>query len=165
MDINWTKHQRFLLRALLTLIASFLLYFTFIRQVRIKINSELIYPIFVQYEESSNAKIIATQRRINIIPNGHSTPRGFGIPFGGYFLLPFTILLISRDLKVASGLIGYHLFLFIAPPSIALLYIRGNNLAGTFLQINEMIFTLIFLTSLLYGGNRIFNILKEKKPQ
>ena len=164
MDINWTKHQRFLLRALLTLIASFLLYFTFIRQVRIKINSELIYPIFVQYEKSNNAKIIHTQRRINIIPNGHSTPRGFGIPFGGYFLLPFTILLISKDLKVASGLIGYHLFLFIGPPSIALLYIRGNNLAGTFLQINEMIFTLIFLTSLLYGGNRIFNILKDKKP-
>ena len=123
MDINWTKHQRFLLRALLTLIASFLLYFTFIRQVRIKINSELIYPIFVQYEESNNAKIIASQRRINIIPNGNSTPRGFGIPFGGYFLLPFIILLISRDLKVASGLIGYHLFLFIGPPSIALLYI------------------------------------------
>ena len=109
MDINWTRHQRFLLRALLTLIASFLLYFTFIRQVRIKINSELIYPIFVQYEQSNNVKVIPTQRRINIIPNGHSTPRGFGIPFGGYFLLPFTILLISKDLKVASGLIGYHL--------------------------------------------------------
>tara|TARA_Y200000002_G_scaffold355491_1_gene336526 strand:+ start:126 stop:281 length:156 start_codon:yes stop_codon:yes gene_type:complete len=44
------------------------------------------------------------------------------------------------------------------------LYISENNLPGTFLQINEMIFTLIFLTSLLYGGNRIFNILKEKKP-
>ena len=58
IDNNWTRHHRFLLRAFLTLVASFLLYFSFIRQVRIKINSELIYPTFVQYAESNNAKLI-----------------------------------------------------------------------------------------------------------
>ena len=161
MDNSWTKNYSLLTQAIITIVISLLLYFTVVRQIRVKINSELIYPVFVEKAKTVNAKVVFSPRRVGIIPLGHDTPRGFGIPFGGYFWLPFTLFLIGREKRFALYLSIYHLFLFIAPPLAALLFIKGNNLAGTFLQINEMVFTLIFLMCLLLGINKIIRMLKK----
>ena len=165
MDNSWEKQPYpFLLRSFFILIAVSVLTFTIIRQVRTRINSDYIYPAFAQISESYDTQIIFSPRRINILTNNNDPPRGFGIPFGGYFWLPFTLLFISRDKKIAFGLTCYHLFLCIGPPYVALLFIKGSNLAGTFLQINELIFILVFLSSLLLATNNIYNMLKNKRP-
>ena len=161
MDDSWTRNYSFPIQAIFTIVVSLLLYFTVVRQIRVKINSEFIYPVIVEKAEAVNAKIVFSPRRVGIIPVGHDTPRGFGIPFGGYFWLPLTLFLIGREKRFALYLSIYHLFLCIAPPLAALLFMKGNNLAGTFLQINEMVFTLIFLMCLLWGINKIIRMLKK----
>ena len=161
MDNNWTRNYSFPAQAVFTIVVSLLLYFTVVRQIRVRVNSQFIYPVFVEKAETVNAKVVFSPRRIGIIPVGHDSPRGFGIPFGGYFWLPFTLFLIGREKRFALYLTIYHLFLCIAPPFAALSFIRGNNLAGTFLQINEMVFTLIFLICLLLGINKIIRMLKK----
>ena len=164
MDNSWTRSYSFPIQAIFTIVVSLLLYFTVVRQIRAKINSKLIYPVFVEKAKAVNAKVVFSPRRIGIIPLGHDTPSGFGIPFGGYFWLPFTLFLIGRERRFAFFLSIYHLFLCIAPPFAALLFMKGNSLAGTFLQINEMVFTLIFLICLLLGVNNIIGLLKNRAP-
>ena len=161
MDNSWTRSYSFPVQAIFTIVVSLLLYFTVVRQIRAKINSEFIYPAIVEKAEAVNAKVIFSPRRIGIIPVGYDSPRGFGIPFGGYFWLPFTLFLIGREKRFALYLTIYHLFLSIAPPFAALSFIRGNNLAGTFLQINEMVFKLVFLICLLLGVSKIIRVLKK----
>ncbi len=161
MDNSWTRSYSFPIQAIFTIVVSLLLYFTVVRQIRVRVNSELIYPVFVEKAKAVNAKVVFSPRRVGIIPVGHDTPRGFGIPFGGYFWLPLTLFLIGREKRFALYLSIYHLFLCIVPPFAALLFMKGNNLAGTFLQINEMVFTLIFLICLLLGINKIFRMLKK----
>tara|TARA_B100001029_G_C14774009_1_gene292817 strand:- start:7 stop:501 length:495 start_codon:yes stop_codon:yes gene_type:complete len=161
MDNSWTRSYSFPAQAIFTIAVSLLLYFTVVRQIRVKINSEFIYPVIVEKAEAVNAKVVFSPRRIGIIPVGHDYPRGFGIPFGGYFWLPFTLFLIGRDKRFALSLSIYHLFLCIAPPFAALLFMKGNNLAGTFLQINEMVFKLVFLICLLLGVSKIIRVLKK----
>ena len=160
MDNSWTRNYSFLTRTIFTIVVSLLLYFTVVRQIRVRVNSEFIHPVFVEKAKAVDAKVVFYPRRVGIIPDGHDTPRGFGIPFGGYFWLPFTLFLICREKRFALSLSIYHLFLCIAPPFAALLFMKGNSLAGTFLQINEMVFTLIFLLCLLLGVNKIISMLK-----
>ena len=161
MDNSWTRSYSFPIQAIFTIVVSLLLYFTVVRQIRAKINSEFIYPVIVEKAEAVNAKVVFSPRRIGIIPVGHNSPRGFGIPFGGYFWLPFTLFLIGREKKFALSLSIYHLFLCIVPPFAALLFMKGNNLAGTYLQINEMVFRLVFLMCLLLGVSKIIRVLKK----
>ena len=161
MDNSWTRNYSFRAQAIFTIVVSLLLYFTVVRQIRVRVNSEFIHPVFVKKAKAVDAKVVFSPRRIGIIPVGHDTPRGFGIPFGGYFWLPFTLLFIGREKRFALYLSIYHLFLCIAPPFAALLFMKGNNLAGIFLQINEMVFTLIFLMCLLLGINKIIRMLKK----
>ena len=161
MDNSWTRSYSFPTQAIFTIVVSSLLYFAIVRQTRVKINSEFIYPVIVEKAEAVNAKVVFSPRRIGIIPVGHDSPRGFGIPFGGYFWLPFTLFLIGREKGFALSLSSYHLFLCIAPPFAALLFMRGNNLAGTFLQVNEIVFKLGFLISKLMGINKIIRMLKK----
>ena len=161
MDNSWTRSYSFPVQAIFTIVVSLLLYFTIVRQTRAKINSEFIYPVFVKKAEAVNAKVIFSPRRIGITPVGHDSPRGFGIPFGGYFWLPFTLFLIGREKRFALSLSSYHLFLCIVPPFAALLFMNGNNLAGTFLQVNEMVFKLVFLISILLGVIKIIRMLKK----
>jgi len=161
MDNSWTRNYSFPAQAIFTIVVSLLLYFTVVRQIRVRVNSDFIHPVFVEKAKAVNAKVVFSPRRVGIIPLGHDTPRGFGIPFGGYFWLPFTLFLIGREKRFAVFLSVYHLFLCIAPPFAALLFMSGNRLAGTFLQINEMVFSLIFLICLLLGINKIFRMLKK----
>ena len=85
MDNNWTRNYSFPAQAIFTIVISLLLYFTVVRQIRAKINSEFIYPVIVEKAEAVNAKVVFSPRRVGIIPVGHDSPRGFGIPFGHVF--------------------------------------------------------------------------------
>ena len=84
MDNSWTRSYSFPIQAIFTIVVSLLLYFTVIRQIRAKINSEFIYPVIVEKAEAVNAKVVFSPRRIGIIPVGHDSPRGFGIPLADW---------------------------------------------------------------------------------
>ena len=92
MDNSWTRNYSFPAQAVFTIVVSLLLYFTVVRQIRVRVNSEFIHPVFVEKAKAVNAEVVFSPRRVGIIPLGHDTPRGFGIPFGGYFWLPFTLV-------------------------------------------------------------------------
>ena len=85
MDNSWTRNYSFPVQAIFTIVVSLLLYFTVVRQIRVRANSEFIHPVFVEKAKAVNAKVVFSPRRIGIILVVHDTPRGFGIPFGGYF--------------------------------------------------------------------------------
>ena len=150
MDISFEKRNH-LFRIILTVISILLLYFISIKPVRIKFNSEILYPKFSKIAENHNTKIIQSARRINILPKNSDLPRGFGIPFGGYFWLPLSLFFITSNKKGYKILISYHIFLAIIPPFLAWLFIKGKLWAGTLLEVNEMMFTLFFLLFLYVG--------------
>ena len=104
MDNNWTRNYSFPAQAIFTIVVSLLLYFTVVRQIRVRVNSDFIHPVFVEKAKAVNAKVVFSPRRVGIIPLGHDTPRGFGIPFGGYFWLPFTLFLIGMGTSLHSGM-------------------------------------------------------------
>ena len=159
MDISWRKNPYPLyLRAFIGLTIIATIYILAIKPIRIKINTEYIYPKFSEFAISNNVELKHSSRRIDILQNGHDAPRGFGIPFGGYFWLPFSLFVVLRY-KMGMKLIGlYHLFLTFVPPMLGLLFINGIHLAGILLRLNEIIFHVLFLIFMFVG---IKGILKK----
>jgi hypothetical protein len=104
-----------------------------------------------------------TTRRINIQPDGYNSPRGFGIPFGGYFWLPFALFIAARQKWPAIGLVGYHVFLGILPPYLAFLFIKQFTWAGIGLKVNETLFQGVFLISVFWGIKAILAQWKKEK--
>ena len=117
MDIDWRKRNVPIhIRAIISLTLLSAVYIVIIWPLRVTITSEYIYPKFLQHAEENGVPIINNQRRLDIQPAGYDTPRGFGIPFGGYFWLPLALFLTARNKDAALGLTGYHIFLCIGPP-------------------------------------------------
>ena len=152
MDINWRKNPYPLyLRAFIGLTIIATIYILAIKPIRIKINTEYIYPKFSEFATSHNVKLIYSSRRIDILQNGYDVPRGFGIPFGGYFWLPLGLFIAIRNKDLSNALIIYHLFLCLAPPILGYLFIKGHDWSGGLLQVNEILFQAIFIYSLFLG--------------
>ena len=106
MDINWRRNPYpLLVRVFISLIVIATLYILIIRPVRIKINTEYIYPKFSEFAISNNVELKHSSRRIDILQNGHDAPRGFGIPFGGYFWLPLSLFIAIRNKDLSVALI------------------------------------------------------------
>ena len=166
MDISWYKKPRhsFALRIFTILTLSALLYVSLIRPMRININKDFIFPFFSELADSNVTKVQYKPRRIDILPNGYDIPRGFGIPFGGYFWLPLSLLIASKNINLSKKLFFYHLFLSIVPPFFGFLFIKGYKFAGIILQVNEMFFITLFLFFLFVGIKQIYDIWDSKKP-
>ena len=151
MDLIKRRHLSFRFRALLLLSLIPLIYIILFKPLRIKFNQQIIAPYYLSIQEDGQEIITIEKRRINIQPDKDDSPRGFGIPFGGYFWLPFSIFLVTRQKIPAFGLIGYHIFLGIIPPYLGILFYQAQYWAGTVLQINELIFQAVFLIALFFG--------------
>ena len=164
MDIDWRKRNVPIhIRAILSLTLLSAVYIVIIWPLRVTITSEYIYPKFVQHAEKNGVPIINNQRRLNIQPAGYDTPRGFGIPFGGYFWLPLALFITVRNKDAALGLTGYHIFLCIGPPCLGILFIKGYGWAGTLLQVNEMLFLGVFMFALFFGIKGVYNEWKSNQ--
>ena len=104
MDINWRKNPYPLyLRAFIGLTIIATIYILAIKPIRIKINTEYIYPKFSEFAISNNVELKHSSRRIDILQNGHHAPRGFGIPFG-LFGLPWACLGPTLDVTLHQKL-------------------------------------------------------------
>ena len=164
MDINWRRNPYpLLVRVFISLIVIATLYILIIRPVRIKINTEYIYPIFSELAISHNVELKYNSRRIDILQNEYDVPRGFGIPFGGYFWLPFSLFVALRHKIALKSISLYHLFLTFGPPMLGLLFINGIHLAGILLRLNEIIFHVLFLIFMFVGIKDILKKLRENK--
>ena len=162
MDISKRKKgYPIYVRTILCLIFFSAIYITLIRPIRVTINSDYLYPKFSQLALNEGIELKENPRRINIQKKGYGSPRGFGVPFGGYFWLPLALLVACSNRNVILALTSYHLFLFIIPPYLGILFIRGHDWAGTLLQVNEMLFLGIFMFTIFFGGQEIFNKYKE----
>ena len=148
--------QSILTKTLMSLIGFSLLYILIVRPMRIKLNQSFFYPKISQVFNEHGAIIDSNSRRINIKLTESSLPKGFGIPFGGYFWLPFALLFPLRNRSAIIGLSLYHLLLLIIPPYLLLLLIKGHHWVSTLLDINEMIFLSIFMFSLFFALNAIY---------
>ena len=164
MDINWRKNPYPLyLRAFIGLTIIATIYILAIKPIRIKINTEYIYPKFSEFAISNNVELKHSSRRIDILQNGHDAPRGFGIPFGGYFWLPLGLFIITRNKDHSFALIIYHLFLCVVSPMLGYLFIKGHGWSGGLLQVNEMLFQAIFIYSIFLGLKEISEEVKNDK--
>ncbi len=164
MDIDWRKRNVPIhIRTILSLTLLSAVYIVIIWPLRVTITSEYIYPKFVQHAEKNGVPIINNQRRLDIQPAGYDTPRGFGIPFGGYFWLPLALFITARNKDAALGLTGYHIFLCIGPPCLGILFIKGYGWAGTLLQVNEMLFLGVFMFALFFGIKGVYNEWKSNQ--
>ena len=72
MDNSWTRNYSFPTQAIFTIVVSLLLYFTVVRQIRVRVNSEFIHPVFVEKAKAVNAKVVFSPRRVGIVPLGLS---------------------------------------------------------------------------------------------
>ena len=164
MDINWRKDPySFYIRTFLSLVFLSVLYILILRPARVKINKEYIYPKFAELSKSHNVELIYSPRRIDILHNGYEVPRGFGIPFGGYFWLPLSLFIVIRNKDLLNALIIYHLFLCLIPPLLGYLFIKGHYWSGGLLQVNEMLFQAIFIYSLFFGLKGIYERSRNSK--
>ena len=148
--------QSIITKTLISIIGFSLLYILFVRPIRIKLNQSFFYPKISKISNNHGAIIDSNLRRINIKLTETSSPKGFGIPFGGYFWLPFALLFPLRNRSAIIGLSLYHLILLIIPPYLLLLLIKGNHWVSTLLDINEMVFLSIFMFSLFFALNSIY---------
>ena len=163
MDIIKRRKYPITLRVIFSLTLFSILYITLVRPVRVYINQNLISPFYLSLDEAENSRVTMTARRINIQPDGYNSPRGFGIPFGGYFWLPFALFIATRQKWPAIGLVGYHVFLGILPPYLAFLFIKQFAWAGTGLKVNETLFQGVFLISVFWGIKTILDQWKKEK--
>ena len=167
MDINWRRNPYpLLVRVFISLIVIATLYILIIRPVRIKINTEYIYPIFSELAISHNVELKYNSRRIDILQDEYDVPRGFGIPFGGYFWLPLSLFIAIRNKDLSVALIIYHLFLCFIAPLLGYLFIKGHGWSGGLLQVNEMLFQAIFIYSLFLGLKGVYKgSINSKAPK
>ena len=163
MDIIKRRKYPITVRVIYRLTIFSILYITLVRPVRVYINQNLIAPFYLSLDEAENSRVTMTARRINIQPDGYNSPRGFGIPFGGYFWLPFALFIATRQKWPAIGLVGYHVFLGILPPYLAFLFIKQFAWAGTGLKVNETLFQGVFLISVFWGIKAVLDQWKEEK--
>jgi len=163
MDINLRRKYPITVRVIFSLTIFSILYITLVRPVRVYINQNLIAPFYLSLDEAENSRVTMTARRINIQPDGYDSPRGFGIPFGGYFWLPFALFIATQQKWPAIGLVGYHVFLGILPPYLAFLFIKQFAWAGIGLKVNETLFLGVFLISVFWGVKTVLDQWKKEK--
>ena len=163
MDIIKRRKYPITVRVIYSLTLFSICYITLVRPVRVYINQNLIAPFYLSLDEAENSRVTMTARRINIQPDGYVSPRGFGIPFGGYFWLPFALFIATQQKWPAIGLVGYHVFLGILPPYLAFLFIKQVAWAGTGLKVNETLFQGVFLISVFWGVKTILDQWKKEK--
>ena len=163
MDIIKRRKYPISIRVLYSLTLFFICYVVLVRPVRVYINQNYVAPFYRSLDQTENSLVTTTARRINIQPDGYNSPRGFGIPFGGYFWLPFSLLIATRQKWPAIGLMGYHVFLGILPPYLAFLFIKQFSWAAVGLKVNETLFQGVFLISVFWGLKIILDQYKKEK--
>ena len=163
MDIIKRRKYQITLRVIYSLTLFFICYITLVRPVRVYINQNYIAPFYLSLDQTENSPVTLTTRRINIQPDGYNSPRGFGIPFGGYFWFPFALFIATQQKWPAFGLVGYHVFLGILPPYLAFLFINQFTWAGIGLKVNETLFQGVFLISVFWGVKTILDQWKKEK--
>lgn len=161
MDIIKRKKYQIVNRTICSIVFFLTCYFVFIRPLRVYVNKNYIAPFYLSFDQNQNTSVSSTDRRINILLEGYSSPRGFGIPFGGYFWLPLSLFIATRQKMASKILILYHLLLGIIPPYLAFLFVNNINWAGIGLKVNETLFQGVFLISLFLSLKTIFEIFKK----
>ena len=163
MDIIKRRKYSISIRVLYSLTLFFICYLVLVRPVRVYINQNYVAPFYRSLDQTENSPITTTARRINIQPDGYNSPRGFGIPFGGYFWLPFALFIAARQKWSAIALAIYHVFLGILPPYLSFLFIKQFAWAGAGLKVNETLFQGVFLISVFWGLKIILGQWKKEK--
>lgn len=162
MDIIKRKKHSIIIRAIYSIILFSFFYIAIVRPARVYVNQNYIAPLFLSLENNEISILSLTPRRVNIRPEGNNSPIGFGVPFGGYFWLPFSLFIAVRQKWFAIGLTLYHVFLGIIPPFLTFLFIKQFTWAGRLLKINETLFQGIFLISVFWGINSILLLYKKE---
>lgn len=165
MDIIKRKKHSVIIRVLYSLIFFSILYITVVRPTRVYVNRNYIAPLFQSLEKNQTSYLAITPRRVNIHSEGYDSPIGFGVPFGGYFWLPFSLFIAVRQKWPAVVLTLYHIFLGIIPPFLTFLFIKHITWVASLLKINEILFQGIFLISIFWGIKSILVLNKKEMKE
>ena len=138
-------------KVLISLFITLIVYLTLVRPLRINFGQNYLFPKISKIANNHSILIETNFRRIYTKISDQSSPTGFGIPFGGYFWLPFSIFLALKSRSAIYGLLLYQLFLLIIPPLLFVQLIKGQRWLAFFFDVNEMLFLVIFLISIFFS--------------
>jgi hypothetical protein len=69
----------------------------------------------------------------------------FDLPFGGFFLLPLTLFIISRKHQFILTMCVYHGILLILFPIVGVLIFKGSYVLATLTIVHEKFYKAIFI--------------------
>ena len=138
-------------KVLISLFITLIVYLTLVRPLRINFGQNYLFPKISKIANNHSILIETNFRRIYTKISDQSSPIGFGIPFGGYFWLPFSIFFALKNRSAIYGLLIYQLFLLIIPPLLFVQLIKGQRWLAFFFDINEILFLVIFLISIFFS--------------
>ena len=138
-------------KVLISLFITLIVYITLVRPLRINFGQNYLFPKISKIANNHSILIETNFRRIYTKISDQSSPTGFGIPFGGYFWLPFSIFLALNSRSAIYGLLIYQLFLLIIPPLLFVQLLKGRRWLAFFFEVNEMLFLVIFLISIFFS--------------
>ena len=138
-------------KVLISFFITLIVYLTLVRPLRINFGQNYLFPKISKVANSHNISIETNFRRIHTKVSDQSSPIGFGIPFGGYFWLPFSIFLALKNRPAVYGLLIYQLFLLIIPPLLFIQLLKGQKWLAFFFDVNEILFLVVFLISIFFS--------------
>ena len=138
-------------KVLISLFITLIVYLTLVRPLRINFGQNYLFPKISKIANNHGILIETNFRRIYTKISDQSSPIGFGIPFGGYFWLPFSIFIALKNRSAIYGLLMYQLFLLTIPPFLFIQLLKGQKWLAFFFDINEMLFLVIFLISIFFS--------------
>ena len=152
MDFNKTLNSLPILqKVLICLFITLIVYMALIRPLRINFSQNYLFPKISKIANNHGILIETNFRRIYTKISDQSSPIGFGIPFGGYFWLPFSIFIALKNRSAIYGLLMHQFFQLIIPPLLFVQLLKGQRWLAFFFDLNEMLLLVIFLISIFFS--------------
>ena len=133
-------------------------YFSFLRPLRVYLNEKVLVPV-VKRLSGENTKVSTPKENPFAITIGREGTGNFmkiKIPFGKFWLIPLTVLLLINSWSLIRSLTIFHVLVtLVLPVMFALIFIDSHlltTLSSIFITLN-LVFGLLFT---IFGLNHLF---------
>jgi hypothetical protein len=140
-----TAQFAFWRRTILGLSLFSILYMGVIRPTQVDLVQNVLAPAVVKYSlKYNNINVSVAQDELFLVPLDFPKIR-FDLPFGGFFLLPLTLFIISRKHQFILTMCVYHGILLILFPIVGVLIFKGSYVLATLTIVHEKFYKAIFI--------------------
>ena len=140
------------------IIVSSFVYFLLVRPLRVYLNEKVLAPV-VNRLSGENTKVSIPKYNPFVISIGREGSGNFmkiKIPFGKFYLIPLTVLLLSNSWLLIRSLTISHVLVTLVLPLMFLLIFIGRDWLTTLSSIFVTLNIVIGLSFTVFGLNYIF---------